>query len=362
MIALLLLGCPGSTTPDDTDRQVESVDDVVAPIRDQHAVPALGAARVDGEGLLAVGVAGVRIDGQPSEVTSEDDFHLGSDTKAMTATLAAILVEEGVLAWDTTLAEAFPHLTVHADLADVTLEQLLTHSGGLSGDLAVDHPSLWQGLWDRTDAVVARAWLAEQLLALPPDGTPGTHLYSNAGFILAGAAMEVATGESWEDLLTERVFTPLGMGGCGFGAPLGDQPWGHRVDGASLVPLDPTVLGADNPVGLGPAGTVHCPLADWAAFVGLHLRGGRGEDTEILEAASFAAMHAAHAGGAAMGWYVTTRPWAEGTVLTHDGSNTAWYATAWLDPEGDRAYLGVSNVAGSRGPGATDAAVAALLE
>lgn len=357
MILLLLAAC--GSPAQDTDATVEALD--VSAARDQHGVPALAAATVDGGGLTAIGAAGVRVDGEDDAVTTGDAFHLGSDTKAMTATLAAILVEEGVLSWDLTLAEAFPDVDVHVDLAEVTLEDLLTHSSGLTGSIAGDHPDLWQGLWDRTDAPAARVWLAEQLLVRPPDGRRGVYLYSNAAFTLAGAAMEAVTGESWEDLLADRVLEPLGMDGCGFGAPRGTQPWGHRIYGEDLFPITPEAIGSDNPVGISPAGAVHCPLADWGAFIALHLRGGRGEDTEILPAASFDRLHTPRLSDVAMGWFVTERPWAEGPVLNHAGSNTLWYAVAWLDPEGDAAYLGVSNVAGTRGPAATDAAIGGLL-
>ena len=50
----------------------------------------------------------------------------------------------------------------------------------------------------------------------PPDTM---FLYSNVGFIIAGAMLEAVTGTGWEALLTDRVFEPLGMASCGFGAP-----------------------------------------------------------------------------------------------------------------------------------------------
>ena len=64
----------------------------------------------------------------------EDRFHLGSDTKAFTSLLAGQFVEAGKLRWDSTLAEVFPEVKdkMDAEFAKITLEQLLSHAGGLA--------------------------------------------------------------------------------------------------------------------------------------------------------------------------------------------------------------------------------------
>src|SRR6186997_145659 len=63
----------------------------------------LAAAVLRGERIIAQGVAGVRKRGSAERITLDNQFHLGSCTKAMTATLVAMLVEEGKLHWTTTL-------------------------------------------------------------------------------------------------------------------------------------------------------------------------------------------------------------------------------------------------------------------
>lgn len=67
----------------------------------------MGAAVLRGERIIAQGIAGVRKRGSAERITLDDRFHLGSCTKAMTATLVAMLVEEGRLNWTTTLGELF---------------------------------------------------------------------------------------------------------------------------------------------------------------------------------------------------------------------------------------------------------------
>src|SRR2546421_79764 len=83
---------------------------LLEPIRQKHDLPALAAAVVHADGRAVVGATGFRKYGDPARVTAEDQFHIGSCTKSMTATLIGMLVEEGKLRWDLTLAEAFPEL------------------------------------------------------------------------------------------------------------------------------------------------------------------------------------------------------------------------------------------------------------
>src|ERR1700677_64408 len=77
-------------------------------IRAKHNLPAL-AAIVEKDGkILATASTGVRKMGSDIPVTDDDQWHIGSCTKSMTATLAAMLVQEGKLKWDTTVGDIFP--------------------------------------------------------------------------------------------------------------------------------------------------------------------------------------------------------------------------------------------------------------
>jgi CubicO group peptidase (beta-lactamase class C family) len=201
-------------------------------------------------------------------------------------------------------------------------------------------------------------------LSQPPLHQPGSKmLYSNLGYIIAGHFAEQATGKPWEELITDRLFRPLSMSSAGFGFPglegRIDQPWGHRLAGEKLEALQ-----ADNPPVLGPAGRVHCTLRDWGKFTALHLQGARGKG-KLLKPATFKVLHTPPPGASevqhAMGWGVTHREWTRGPILTHDGSNTTWYATVWMAPESDVAFLAVANQGDAAGKQATDEAVAALI-
>ena len=89
-------------------------------------------------------------------MTTNDVFHIGSDTKSMTATLTAMLIEEGKLRWDTTIADVFPELKGKMDkqYEAVTVEQLLTHRGGVPG---APPAAAWKRAWEQKGTPTAAA-------------------------------------------------------------------------------------------------------------------------------------------------------------------------------------------------------------
>src|SRR5262249_46964303 len=89
---------------------VESLDAWIDSVRRQHNIPAMGAIVFRADTILASGIAGVRRSNSTTPVEERDRFQLGSNTKAITATVLATLVEEGKLKWTTTLLEVFPEL------------------------------------------------------------------------------------------------------------------------------------------------------------------------------------------------------------------------------------------------------------
>jgi len=363
-VTLLLLVASGAVAAP------ASLDALLEPIREANGLPALAAAVVKGGQTVAVGAVGVRKAGSPQRVTTDDKWHIGSCTKSMTAVLAAMLVEDGTLRWDVTLAEMFPELApqMQAGWRDVTLEQLLAHHGGAPGDLDAD--GLWGRLWQRVDQPprTQREYLTRELLTKhKPVAPPGTkYIYSNAGYAIIGHAIEEALDRPWEDLLRERLFVPLGMTSAGFGAPASvdavDQPWGHTaVDAGAFEPVAPG-LHADNPAAIGPGGTVHCRIGDLARYAAWQLAGARGAGT-LLHPETFERLHVPFSSDSeyAFGWVATQRSWGGGTVLTHAGSNTMFYAVIWIAPKKDFAVVVCTNAGGPVAEKATDTAAAALI-
>ena len=112
-----LLSCLALVSTTNAASSQKSLDAMLEPYLAQYGLPSLAAAVVvDGE-VIAVGAVGTRKAGVKIPVTVEDRFHLGSDTKAMTALLAAIFVEAGKLRWNSTIADVFPELAAQMDSA-----------------------------------------------------------------------------------------------------------------------------------------------------------------------------------------------------------------------------------------------------
>ena len=363
---LTLAGTPNASSAP-PQHAPENLNPLLEPLRQKYDLPALAGAIVTSKGLVAVGAVGVRKYGGNIPVTVNDQFHLGSDTKAMTATMLATLVEEHKLTWDTTLDQFFPELaaTMNPAYRKVTLEQLLAHRSGFTdyswpkGKDFYDMHKLPGTPREQRAAYVAA------VLSEAPVNQPGSqYLYSNRNFAVAGAIAEKVANDSWESLMQKRIFDPLGMQSCGFGA-MGtpgkiDEPLQHMVVllGHRAIPPGPE---ADNPPAIAPAATVHCSVIDWGKFISAHLRGEQGQPG-ILKPETFKRLHTPPFGGFyAFGWLVADREWAGGRALNHAGSNNQNFAIVWAAPLKDFAVLVMTNQGGGETFTACDTTAAALI-
>lgn len=337
-VALAAAGGRAATTRPATASAVADVSDLVRRVRGDERVPGLWGGVVGTNGLTAIGADGWRKAGTKVRVTPGDPVHLGSCTKAMTATLIGLLVQANKLTLDRTLADCFPDLAAGADrtLAAVTVRQLLDHRSGLQAN--VD--------WHHLDGSPApmrqkRRTIVADVLRRPPAQPPGEYLYSNLGYMTLGAIVESIENRDWEDAIRDDLFKPLGMTQSGFGPPgtIGrvDQPWGHTRQFGAWWPVQ-----GDNAVPLGPAGRVHCPCSDWAAYIAWTLRADAA-DTPLLSRATQAVLLTPSAGTYAAGWEITERKWAGGRVLVHSGDNTLWHCVTWLAPKKGFAVLSATN-------------------
>ncbi len=341
----------------------EDVSILLEPIRQQHGLPALVAASVSTGKPLDSGVCGFRRIGGKERAAIDDQWHLGSCTKSMTASVVARLVEQGTLRWDATVSDLLPKFSgIHPAWSKVSIELLLGHRAGAPHEAP---PPLWAEAWKRHGtATEQRREFVRGLLGNPPNPPAGTKfVYSNQGYSIVGAMLEEKLAKPWETLMREMLFTPLGLKSAGFGAAgtpgLDDQPWGHR--GPSHVPVTPGP-DADNPPAIGPGGIVHMSIGDFARYAAWHADEAR-HDASLLGRDSFQKLHAAPAGqDYALGWNVTQRPWAGGRVLTHNGTNTMNFAVMWVAPEREFAVVAATNAAGTEAEKGCDEAVGALIE
>jgi CubicO group peptidase (beta-lactamase class C family) len=324
---------------------------VLKPLLDKYHFPGAVGAIIQGDRLVALGSVGVRKAGDQTPFLATDTIHLGSDTKAMTAILVAQLIDKKQLSFESKMSEIFPDLLakMNPEMAGVTVRELLRHEAGFPHDLD------W---WSMKPT--QRRLAVEWALSVPPATPIGKFSYSNVSFVVLGAIVEEKTGKPWETVIRQQIFEPLHMDTAGFGPPgthgKVDQPWGHVLRDGRFKPMQ-----TDNAPVMGPAGTVHCSMGDWAKFIGETLRAAQGHPT-LVSAKTFKELTTPAEGqDYAGGWIVTSRPWAGGTALTHTGSNTMWYCTAWIAPAKNFAVMIAINDGSDPVGKAADDACAALI-
>src|SRR5512140_1405658 len=224
-------------------------------------LPALAGAIMTDTGVVDAEAVGCRRYAGPANVTSNDRFLLGSCAKSFTAVLLGVLVDEGKVQWTTTLPEIFPEYasTMRPEYRSVNLLRLLSHGAGFIRDPDVALQST-SPRGRRTEVV---AWALSQ----PPAVPSGQYLYSNVGFIIAGAAAEKLADGTYEDLLMARVLLPLGLTTAGFGAMgtegMEDQPLQHTPSHGPIVATpDAHMPDIHNPAG----GDLYMSVGDWARY------------------------------------------------------------------------------------------------
>jgi len=344
----------------------EPLAEALEKLRSEQGLPALAVASIQGGKILESGAVGVRRLGGPERVTVNDLWHIGSCTKSMTSALAAMLVERGKITWTTTVGSAFPELqdSLSPQWKDVTLTQLLSHRSGAPGNAPKD---LWaEAKKEHGTPSEQRETFVKGLLQRAPEAAPGSqYIYSNQGYTIAGVMLERVAHRPWEEMMRTEIFAAAGMQHAGFGAPAKagpvEEPWGHLGSGPTLKPFPPGP-GDDNPPSIGPAGTMHCSIEDFARYAWWQAHGDQaGQPT--LQREGFVKVHTP-AGKAdhGMGWVITSRPWAGGTALWHNGSNTMFYAIMWLSPAKDAAFVAATNCAGDEAGKACEQAVWMLIQ
>jgi CubicO group peptidase (beta-lactamase class C family) len=309
----------------------------LAALRAECGSPGMAAAAANRDGRHIAFADGVRAIGRTERITTSDQWHLGSITKSMTATLLARCVEAGAASWDDTVGAVLGAAIsdIRPEYRDVTFRHLCSHRAGLPAN--IDMAQLMAFPRQSADSRQDRIAYARLGLTQAPVGPKEqTFTYSNTGYVIVGAMLETKLNAPWETLIQQHVFDPLGMTSAGQGAPgtpgRYDQPVGHApgpttaANGQTTAPLVAFPPGGqpfdDNPAALGPAGRVHANFDDVLKYLAAHRDGL----SPFLRHESWDTLHTPPFGGPyAMGWS------RRGDGLWHNGSNTLFYAEIYFD-------------------------------
>jgi hypothetical protein len=166
-------------------------------------IPGIAVAIVRNDSVLYTKGFGVLAAGSTTPVDDQTLFEIGSSSKSFTATLVAMMVADGKMRYDDRITQYLPDFKLYDPLAsaELTVRDALTHRAGLSrGEL------IWLG------SGATRAEVLHRVRFLKPQSPfRSRYSYQNIMVLAAGEAAGKAAGTSWDDLLKQRIFVPLGM-------------------------------------------------------------------------------------------------------------------------------------------------------
>ena len=264
-----------------------------------------------------------RENGVPYDATTV--FSIGSITKQFTASAILKLEMQGKLRVEDPIGKFFP--SAPDDKRAITLHQLLTHTSGLDSDFARDYDPVSR------DAYV-KLIFASKLRTKPGEAFS----YSNAGYSVLGAVVEIASGTPYEQYLRENLFLPAGMKDTGYklpGWPQAKIAVGYR-DGKRWGRITEKPWADDGPYwALRANGGIHSTLDDMLRW-NQALAGDA-----ILSAAERAKMfrgYVSEGPGAdtsyGYGWSIGESAWGS-RLIEHNGGNGTFYADFLRYPDDD---------------------------
>ena len=305
-------------------------------------VPGLALAVVrDGEVIFAKGFGLARLEPEVP-VTPETIFAIGSSTKAFTATLVGMLVDEGKLAWDDPVTKVLPEFVLPIqsddDAACVTFRDLLAHRTGFArADL------LWAAGKADTEQILRTIVKAE-----PWKGFREEFHYNNIMFLAAGHAAGVASGKPWSTLLRERLLEPLGMASTTSSSTAAQEDprlahgyvWNADEETFELQ----TMRNLD---GIAPAGAINSNVLDMARWVEFQLARGELDGRRLLSEAAHRETWTRQIDmgpddGYGLGWFL--HDWKGQPVVEHGGNIDGYGAQVAMLPESDLGYVLLTNV------------------
>jgi serine-type D-Ala-D-Ala carboxypeptidase/endopeptidase len=301
------------------------VADVVAVMVDR-SIPGAQVAIVMRDDAIWERSFGVRDLASSAPMTADTLIQVGSVTKIFTASLISELVAERAVNWSDSLGERLPGVVIRTDLADITLDELLTHTARLPANppnrVDVD------GIMQPYSIAQLYASLSDPAVKLVQPG----RAYSNWGYALLGHVAEKAAGKRLEEMLRERIFEPLGMTSSKIKLSAADErrlAVHYWPEDKPLVPRPSWIFGE-----VAGFGGITSTAGDLAKFLRHQIRPER--RTDVLDAAGIQSLRTVRTLGSnwqvggSRGWLVVRDP--DGTVtIEHSG-----------EVDGHSSYIGFS--------------------
>lgn len=316
-----------------TAKKLKGVDKYIEKAMKDWNVPGLAMVIVqDGKVVYSKGY-GYRNIAKKLPVTSKTLFAIGSSTKAFTAASVCQLTGDGKLDLDEPIKTYLPDFKLYNDYvtAKMTPRDLLCHRSGLPR-----HDFVWYG------SDYSREKIYQNLHHLEPtQGFREGWQYQNLMFMTAGYLVEKMAGKSWEKVIEQRIFKPLGMNSSNLSVNkmklASDRAIGYDEEDEKLK-----VLPYRNIDAVGPAGSINSSLDDMAKWLMVQLNEGKYKDKEIFSAGMLNQMHSPQSvvpGKASkysshvtygLGWFINT--YRGQLMVSHGGNIDGFSAMVGLMP------------------------------
>jgi CubicO group peptidase (beta-lactamase class C family) len=316
-------------------------------------VPGLAVAVVKDDSVVWARGFGVRELGRGDPVTPRTVFLAASTTKAFTAALLGMLVDEGRVRWDDPVTRHLPGFQVFDPYVtrELRVRDLLAHNSGLGRADA-----LWYGTTLSRDEILRR------LRFQPPSWSfRSRYGYNNNMFIAAGQVVAAVSGRPWDEAVRERIFRPLGMTRSVTSvtelAGMKDVATPHARYDDRVQPIP--WRNVDN---VGAAGSINTCVLDMAQWVRLHLAGGVHQGRRLLADSTVRELRLpntvirpdrrtdslfpeVHLRAYALGWSLSD--YRGRLVVAHSGSLDGMRARVGLLPEERLGVVAFANLSGA---------------
>ena len=330
-------------------------------------VPGLAIAIVRNDSVIHTGAYGVKELGKPDAVTPQTIFAIGSSSKAFTTALLGVQVDEGKIRWDDPVEKYLSgfHLFDPYASRELSIRDAVSHRSGLArGDL------LWYGSEMNRDEIMRRVRYLQ-----PTWSFRSNFGYQNIMYLAAGELSAKVGGKSWDDLIHERLFTPLGMNHSNTTVTklkaLSDVSTPHTRLDDKVTPI--AWRNIDN---IAPAGSINSNVIDMAQWVRMHLNKGTYGGKQILKPATVREMQLAntvirsdartdsllpetHLRAYGLGWFL--EDYKGRKIVQHGGNIDGMTALVWMVPEENFGMVILTNMNGTNLPTALAHRVTDLL-
>lgn len=345
-IYLLLLGLfVSSISFAQQKKDYKALEKYIAKAAADFEIPGLAVGIIkNGEIVLLEGY-GYRNTSNKKKVDENTVFGIASCSKAFAAASVAILVDEGKLNWDDKVIDHYPSFQMYDPYItrELTVRDLLCHRSGL---ITFDGDLLWYGTDRSREDVIHRIRFRENEHSLRAQFG-----YSNVMFLTASEVVAAVSGHSWDAVVNEKIFKPLGMTSTNTTNSTFDK--GMNI---ALPHIDGKPVGFINYDNTAGAAAINTSASDLLKWVQLMLDKGALSDTSVFSERQYYTMVSqqtvlgagkaekvggTHFSGYGLGWFLRDQ---EGMkIIQHGGGLPGFHSKVVFVPEDSLGYVILAN-------------------